>query len=255
MTSINDNLIQLAETKANIRQAIINKGVEVASTDAFSVYPSKIASISGSSTPDPSDVNYSSDTGRSNIIFSDRILSTITDTYTAGMVLGTSSGISLDKTCSHYEVSICEQPTLGSNHIFNLRINNFIEIFSESNDFQVRNNGTLNLYYWNTSAQQQINIGSVSIPSGMPILQFKFTFGEDDLISITILANNTEIGTKTFTFSGIGSTTFISSPYVLGDISGPLSRYWNGYVFYKGTYVKDLDTNEYVYELVDGRNS
>lgn len=44
--TITDKLSLLANTKANIKQAIINKGVAVSSSDAFSTYPDKIAAIS-----------------------------------------------------------------------------------------------------------------------------------------------------------------------------------------------------------------
>ena len=46
-------LNKLKTTKANIKQALINKGVYVSDSDAFSVYSSKISSISGTSTGEP----------------------------------------------------------------------------------------------------------------------------------------------------------------------------------------------------------
>ena len=45
MATIQENLDLLQNTKANIKQAIINKGVNVADSDAFSTYPSKISQI------------------------------------------------------------------------------------------------------------------------------------------------------------------------------------------------------------------
>lgn len=46
-------LNKLKTIKANIKQAIISKGVYVSDSDAFSVYSSKISSISGTSTGEP----------------------------------------------------------------------------------------------------------------------------------------------------------------------------------------------------------
>ena len=46
-----DKLNKLIETKNNIKQAIINKGVSVSDVDSFSLYPEKINQISTSSTP------------------------------------------------------------------------------------------------------------------------------------------------------------------------------------------------------------
>ena len=46
-------LNKLKTTKANIKQALISKGVYVSDSDAFSVYSSKISSISGTSTGVP----------------------------------------------------------------------------------------------------------------------------------------------------------------------------------------------------------
>ena len=47
MGTIADKLAYLNETKANIKQALINKGVNVADTDTFRSYAEKIASIEG----------------------------------------------------------------------------------------------------------------------------------------------------------------------------------------------------------------
>ena len=46
-------LNKLKTTKANIKQALISKGVYVSDSDAFSVYSDKISSISGTSTGEP----------------------------------------------------------------------------------------------------------------------------------------------------------------------------------------------------------
>ena len=46
MATISEQLISLANTKAAIKQSIINKGVSVADTDPFSAYPAKIGQIS-----------------------------------------------------------------------------------------------------------------------------------------------------------------------------------------------------------------
>lgn len=51
MATIADQLTSLANTKAAIKQSIIDKGVQVADTDPFSAYPSKIGQISGGSAP------------------------------------------------------------------------------------------------------------------------------------------------------------------------------------------------------------
>ena len=45
--SISDKFNEVDTVKSQIKQAIIDKGVEVASTDGFATYPAKIASISG----------------------------------------------------------------------------------------------------------------------------------------------------------------------------------------------------------------
>lgn len=45
--TIPSDLESISNTKAAIKQAIINKGVSVSSSDDFATYPSKIASISG----------------------------------------------------------------------------------------------------------------------------------------------------------------------------------------------------------------
>ena len=47
MATIAEQLTSLANTKAAIKQSIINKGVQVADTDPFSAYPAKIGQISG----------------------------------------------------------------------------------------------------------------------------------------------------------------------------------------------------------------
>ena len=51
MGTITDKLNKLAETKSAIKTAIVNKGVAVSDSDTFASYASKIASISGGSTP------------------------------------------------------------------------------------------------------------------------------------------------------------------------------------------------------------
>lgn len=45
--TISDKLTRLNEVKQQIKQSIINKGVQVADTDPFSAYPAKIGQISG----------------------------------------------------------------------------------------------------------------------------------------------------------------------------------------------------------------
>ena len=47
MATIAEQLTSLSNTKTAIKEAIINKGVQVADTDPFSAYPSKIQQISG----------------------------------------------------------------------------------------------------------------------------------------------------------------------------------------------------------------
>ena len=51
MATIAEQLTSLANTKAAIKQSIINKGVQVTDTDPFSAYPAKIGQISGGSAP------------------------------------------------------------------------------------------------------------------------------------------------------------------------------------------------------------
>lgn len=51
MATIAEQLTSLANTKAAIKQSIIDKGVAVADTDPFSAYPAKIGQISGGSAP------------------------------------------------------------------------------------------------------------------------------------------------------------------------------------------------------------
>ena len=51
MATIAEQLTSLANTKAAIKQSIIDKGVSVADTDPFSAYPAKIGQISGGSAP------------------------------------------------------------------------------------------------------------------------------------------------------------------------------------------------------------
>ena len=51
MATIAEQLTSLANTKAAIKQSIIDKGVSVADTDPFSAYPAKIGQISGGGAP------------------------------------------------------------------------------------------------------------------------------------------------------------------------------------------------------------
>lgn len=51
MATIAEQLTNLANTKTAIKDAIVAKGVEVADTDPFSAYPSKIGQISGGGAP------------------------------------------------------------------------------------------------------------------------------------------------------------------------------------------------------------
>ena len=51
MATIAEQLTSLSNTKAAIKQSIIDKGVAVADTDPFSAYPAKIGQISGGSAP------------------------------------------------------------------------------------------------------------------------------------------------------------------------------------------------------------
>ena len=51
MATIAEQLTSLANTKAAIKQSIINKGVQVADTDPFSAYPAKIGQISSGGAP------------------------------------------------------------------------------------------------------------------------------------------------------------------------------------------------------------
>ena len=62
MATIAENLTLLESTKANIKQAIVNKGVSVSDTDTFASYADKIGQISGGSSAaalDFSTINYS----------------------------------------------------------------------------------------------------------------------------------------------------------------------------------------------------
>lgn len=45
MATIQENLDLLKQTKARIKQAIINKGQSVGDTDTFETYPTKIEAI------------------------------------------------------------------------------------------------------------------------------------------------------------------------------------------------------------------
>lgn len=61
MATIAENLTLLQSTKANIKQAIVNKGVSVSDTDTFASYADKIGQISGGSSAaalDFSSINY-----------------------------------------------------------------------------------------------------------------------------------------------------------------------------------------------------
>ena len=61
MATIAENLTLLESTKANIKQAIVNKGVSVSDTDTFASYADKIGQISGGSsatTLDFGSINY-----------------------------------------------------------------------------------------------------------------------------------------------------------------------------------------------------
>lgn len=61
MATIAENLTLLESTKANIKQAIVNKGVSVSDTDTFASYADKIGQISGGSSADALDfgsINY-----------------------------------------------------------------------------------------------------------------------------------------------------------------------------------------------------
>lgn len=61
MATIAENLTLLESTKANIKQAIVNKGVSVSDTDTFASYADKIGQISGGSSAaalDFSTINY-----------------------------------------------------------------------------------------------------------------------------------------------------------------------------------------------------
>lgn len=61
MATIAENLTLLESTKANIKQAIVNKGVSVSDTDTFASYADKIGQISGGSsaaTLDFGTINY-----------------------------------------------------------------------------------------------------------------------------------------------------------------------------------------------------
>ena len=51
MATIAEQLTSLANTKAAIKQSIIDKGVQVTDTDPFSAYPAKIGQISGGGAP------------------------------------------------------------------------------------------------------------------------------------------------------------------------------------------------------------
>ena len=51
MATIAEQLTSLANTKAAIKQSIIDKGVQVADTDPFSAYPAKIGQISSGGAP------------------------------------------------------------------------------------------------------------------------------------------------------------------------------------------------------------
>lgn len=62
MATIAENLTLLESTKANIKQAIVNKGVSVSDTDTFASYADKIGQISGGSSAaalDFGSINYS----------------------------------------------------------------------------------------------------------------------------------------------------------------------------------------------------
>lgn len=63
MATIAENLTLLESTKANIKQAIVNKGVSVSDTDTFASYADKIGQISGGSSAaalDFGSINYAS---------------------------------------------------------------------------------------------------------------------------------------------------------------------------------------------------
>lgn len=63
MSNINDKLIQLAETKSNIRDAITSKGVEVDTSLPFGEYANKIKEISGGGVQQTYYKNFADDGG------------------------------------------------------------------------------------------------------------------------------------------------------------------------------------------------
>ncbi len=82
MSTLSEKLEYLEETKSQIKQAIINKGVEVESNDTFRSYAEKINGITTSSS-DTEEINaYVPDTYTNNITIGDTLLINPTTDYT-----------------------------------------------------------------------------------------------------------------------------------------------------------------------------
>lgn len=258
MSSINDKLIQLAETKSNIRDAIISKGVEVDTSLPFGEYANKIKDISGAITPTVEDLNIYSLSDRNRIF----------ELSNTGMYSSVPKGQSITDECnlkgiatltkplSKYEISIHQRvdqlttDRLRGFSFIRFRPDFEVEIMHDV-DTSVTHVPTVSTSYWSESGSGGFYPSSFQLYTTRRDAIVRITFSNN---TITVKYNDNYVCTYNTNFD---FNTYISDEVwigLLGDGNHTPNGVCNGFVYFKDTYVKDLETGEYVYELVNGTN-
>lgn len=249
----------LNDTKDLIKQAIINKGVEVDSSLPFRQYADKIGEISGGGkgVPNREDINlYTS--GSINIgIDKEGIMVEPYNTYVCALANkydDSTLTIPLGKTLRHYEINLKLQPFYQESAYYGAicwRGLNECGLYTD-----------IKLNYINEKRRMiakrtyNVNVGDT--------LKFKLT--DPVLIKYTFANGNTTVTFKTDDSNSVTTTysagvpltmTSINAMYIFGDggdSSQSVNRRGVGKLYFEGTYIRDLDTNEIVWELCDGYN-
>lgn len=262
--SIINNLNYLKDSKEIIRQSIEAKGVEVPIETPFRQYADKIIEIpSGGEIekdpPDRTDINLYTSGSVNTSISSDGIFVNAYSSYVCALANtynDSSVTIPLEKSLDHYEINlkiqtiaIQFQPYFGMIYWRGLGeagVGNQISLLSSDDTWcQAKNSwngfGGDKLYYSPTDA---INV--------------KYVFG-NNTATVTMSTNETNSVTTTQSVSvDPSSINTIDNMYILGDSGDPSqvnTRKGAGKIFFKGTYIRDLDTGKIVWELCNGYNN
>lgn len=255
--SIDNKLRQIIQIKSDIKDAIVDKGVEMPAGLPFNQYASKVSEISGGGgeSPKREDVNIYT-TNANELVTDDGIYIRPSDNYMsmlANSYNDSTTSIPLEKPLTHYEVNIKLLPMYIKDSIFGIICwRGFDECGFKS---YVTSNSSYSTHVAKRS--YETSIGNTLTCSYLDAISIKYTF---DNSLVTVKFGSTESNTITTTYTPWTNPTNITSVSSMGiygdtgDSSQAANRLGKGLIFFKGTYIRDLDTGNIVWELCNGYN-